>query len=121
MGKPNAGMHEGRHIWFPGISFGADLYWRYRWPGVLIGSILFGSFYALLSRVWYRMADLNRSTWSLLIAVYPSTFLQGPPLRSVSETAWNWFYEFPKYLAILIALAWIIESVSRLWRNQSHS
>jgi len=121
MGKPNAGVHEGRHIWFPGISFGADLYWRYRWPGVLIGSIVFGSFYALLCRFWYRMADLNRSTWSLLIALYPSTFLQGPPLRSVSETAWNWLYEFPKYLAILIVLALIVESLRKLWRNQAHS
>ncbi|PWL21965.1 MAG: hypothetical protein DCO99_09440 [Synechococcus sp. XM-24] len=121
MGKPNAGVREGRHIWFPGISFGADLYWRYRWTGVLIGSIVFGGFYALLCRFWYRMADLNRSTWSLLIALYPSTFLQGPPLRSVSETAWNWLYEFPKYLAILIVLALIIESLRKLWRNQAHS
>ena len=120
MGQPNAGMHEGRHIWFPGISFGADLYWRYRWPGVVAGSIGFSLFYALLARIWYRLADLNRSTLSALIALYPSTFLQGPPLRSVSETAWNWFYEFPKYLGIIIALALLIEAVSRLWTRRSH-
>lgn len=118
MGTPDAGMHEGRHIWFPGISFGADLYWRFRWPGVIIGSSLFGLGYALLCRLWYRLADLNRSTASALIAIYPATFLQGPPLRSVSETAWNWLYEFPKYVLILAVITLLIEALSRLWPGQ---
>jgi hypothetical protein len=114
MGTPNAGMAGGRHIWFPGISFGADLYWRFRWPGVAIGGIIFGLVYAGFCRAWYALADLNKSTASALIALYPATFLQGPPLRSLMETAWNWLYEFPKYLLILAVVACIIETVSRL-------
>ena len=121
MGQPTAGMHEGRHIWFPGISFGGDLYWRFRWQGVILGSITFGLFYALFSSFWYRLANLNRSTFSVLVALYPSTFLQGPPLRSVSETIWNWFYEFPKYILILAAVGIIIELISALWRRLSRN
>lgn len=121
MGTPDAGTYQGRHIWFPGISFGADLYWRYRWPGVIVGSSLFGLAYALICRLWYRLADLQRSTASVLIALYPATFLQGPPLRSVSETAWNWLYEFPKYILILAALTLLIEGLSRLWPQRSHT
>ena len=118
MEQPDAGTHEGRHIWFPGISFGADLYWRYRWTGVIIGSLAFGAFYAAMCRVWYHIADLNKNTLSALIALYPSTFLQGPPLRSVSETAWNWLYEFPKYIAILLVLTLLIEGISWLWTRR---
>ena len=121
MGTPNAGTFEGRHIWFPGISMGADLYWRFRWPGVVTGSLLFGLLYAGFCRFWYHFADLNRNTASALIALYPATFLQGPPLRSLSETAWNWLYEFPKYLLILAVVCMIVEGISRLAPEQSHA
>lgn len=121
MGTPNAGTFEGRHVWFPGISLGGDLYWRFRWPGVVLGSLLFGLAYAGFCRLWYRLADLNRNTASVLIALFPGTFLQGPPLRSISETAWNWLYEFPKYLLILTMLCLIVETVSHLAHGKAHS
>jgi len=120
-GSPNEGTQDGRHIWFPGVSFSADLYWRFRWPGVLLGSSIFGLLYAYFCRAWYQLAALNRSTATTLIALFPSTFLQGPPLRSLSETAWNWFYEFPKYVLILAAITVLIEFVNRLWPGRAPS
>jgi hypothetical protein len=121
MGTPNAGTFEGRHVWFPGISLGGDLYWRFRWPGVAVGSAIFGLAYAGFCRLWYHLADLNRNTASVLVALFPATFLQGPPLRSLSETAWNWVYEFPKYLLILGIVCLIVETVSRLAPGQPHA
>lgn len=120
-GSPNEGIQNGRHIWFPGVSFSADLYWRFRWPGVVIGSSLFGLMYAYFCRIWYQLADLRRSTATMLIALFPSTFLQGPPLRSLSETAWNWLYEFPKYIIILGSMIVLIALINRLWPAESPS
>ncbi|WP_029626088.1 hypothetical protein [Synechococcus sp. CB0205] len=120
-GSPSEGTQDGRHIWFPGVSLSADLYWRFRWPGVLLGSSIFGLLYAYFCRAWYQLAALNRSTATTLIALFPSTFLQGPPLRSLSETAWNWFYEFPKYVLILAAITVLIEFVNRLWPGRAPS
>lgn len=112
IGDPQIGTHQGRHVWFPGISMGADLYWRYRWPGVIIGSLFFGLAYAAFCRFWYRFANLNQNNTSVLIALFPSTFLQGPPLRSVLETAWNWLYEFPKYLVVCIVMCLLINAIN---------
>jgi len=50
----------------------------------------------------------------LLLATYPAGFIDGLPLRSVSETVWNWFWELPKYLLILFTLAWLTESLFRI-------
>ena len=121
IGDPQIGTYQGRHVWFPGVSMGADLYWRYRWPGVATGSLIFGFFYAGFCRIWYRFANLNQSTASVLTALYPATFLQGPPLRSVSETAWNWLYEFPKYLLIFAIICMIVNTVSRFAPLQPHA
>lgn len=112
--QPNHGKKEGRYRTFRNVSFGADLYWRFRWPGVVIGSSLFGVFYALASRLWYRYASLDGEVYGVLLALYPSTFLQGPPLRSVSETAWNWLYEFPKYFLVLLAVGFVIKSLTKI-------
>ena len=109
MGKPEFGTVNGKHVWFPNVSFGGDLYWRFRKGGVVIGALLFAAVYAALCRVWYSCASLSSSLLAFLIALYPATFLNGLPLRSVSETAWNWLWEFPKYLLILLLLAWVVD------------
>jgi len=114
MGTPELGTVGGIHIWFPNVSLGGDLYRRFRWPGVILGSIIFGLFYALLSRIWYQIASLSDRFYRFLIAIYPATFFNGVPLRSVSETVWNWFWDFPKYLLVLLVLSWLVERLHRL-------
>lgn len=120
IGAPTAGMHEGRHIWFPGVSLAADLYWRFRWPGVILGSLIFAILFNAFARLWYRFASLKRGTASMLIALYPTTFLQGPPLRSISETAWNWGYELPKYAIILFFIYLIVNYLNRHDTTSQH-
>ncbi len=119
MGESKTGVVNGQHVWFPNVSFGGDLYRRYRWPGVLLGSLAFALFYALMARLWYQAASLSDSLFRLLLAVYPASFIDGLPLRSVSETVWNWFWELPKYLLVLLVLAWMIEGLYRLASRRS--
>jgi hypothetical protein len=114
MGQPLAGTVNGKHVWFPNVSFAGDLYWRFRGGGVVIGSLLFAAFYALLCRLWYHWASLSGSLLAFLVAVYPATFLNGLPLRSLSETVWNWFWDFPKYVITLVLLAWVVDRVHPL-------
>ena len=114
IGQPLAGTVNGKHVWFPNVSFAGDLYWRFRGGGVVIGSLLFAAFYALLCRLWYRWASLSGSLLAFLVAVYPATFLNGLPLRSLSETVWNWFWDFPKYVVALVLLAWVVDRVHPL-------
>lgn len=117
MGQMTTGVVNGQHVWFPNLTFGGDLFRRYRWPGVAVGALLFGLFYALMARIWYQVASIGRSLYTLLLAVYPASFIDGLPLRSLSETVWNWFYELPKYLLILLLLSWLVEGLLRLGRR----
>lgn len=113
MGGETVGMVNNQHTWFPNISFGGDLYRRFRWPGVVIGAAIFGLFYAGMARLWYQLASLSQSLFALLVAFYPSSFIDGVPLRSLSETVWNWCWELPKYLLVLLVLSWMVEGLYR--------
>lgn len=119
-GTPKANMHEGRYVSFESITTGGDLYWRFRWPGIVAGGTILGIIYSLSCRLWYKYSDLGHNTYTVVLALFPATFLQGPPLRSVLETAWNWLYEIPKYGIILILISMSIECLIRTtsWRKR---
>jgi hypothetical protein len=121
MGQMDAGVVDGQHVWFPNVTLGGDLYRRYRWPGVVLGAAGFGLFYALMARIWYQTASLSQSLFAFLLAIYPASFIDGVPLRSVSETIWNWFWEFPKYLLVMLVLSWFVEGLHRLMSRRSIS
>jgi hypothetical protein len=121
MGEINTGVVDGQHVWFPNVTFGGDLYRRYRWPGVVLGAAGFGLFYALMARIWYQTASLSHSLFAFLLAIYPASFIDGLPLRSVSETVWNWFWEFPKYLMVFLVMSWFIEGFYKLINRRSVS
>jgi hypothetical protein len=119
IGDLSLGTAGGRHYWFPGVSLEADLYWRFRWFGVVFGGLIFGLFYAFISRFWYRFARLDGGLVSFLLALYPATFLQGPPLRGLMETIWVWGYEFPKYLLVFGVLVLLIRVLDHPWGQSS--
>ncbi len=112
-------IHDGRYYTFNNVSFGADLFWRFRWAGVITGSIIFGIIYATMSRAWYVNANISGRPLSILIALFPATFLQGPPIRSVSETAWNWFYEIPKYMIVFLIICLLIQLLEKKFSNNN--
>lgn len=108
---PEAGLYRGRYVSFENVTFEGDLYRRFGWPGVIMGSILFGVFFNLFCRLWYLNADLNSNIAVILLTLMPSTFLQGVPLRSVSETGWNWLYEMPKYAIVFLMIGIIFDFI----------
>lgn len=114
-GAPEGGMEKGIWVTFPSITMSADLYSRFRWPGVVIGGLLFGIFYTIVCRVWYKHAFNTLSLGSsVILGLFPATFLQGPPAGTIMKTAWVWGYEIPKYILVIIILVFIIESTNPL-------
>ena len=111
---------DGRYYSFNNVSLGADLYRRFRWNGVFSGSIAFGIMYAIFSRIWYVNANISGKLLAMLIALFPSTFIQGPPIRSVSETAWNWFYELPKYMFVFLAICVVVNLLNKNLSNSKN-
>ena len=98
---------EGREMWFPCLSLPADLMRRWCVSGVLLGSIFVAAFLLVLLRIWYRTASTAGSTFNLLLMLLPATYLQSFPFGTVSETAWSFLWELPKYLIFL----WLIGAV----------
>ena len=96
------------------ISFGGDLYWRGGWGAVILGSFVFAVLFRIFSSFWYRFAG-NEHWWSILLMMYPATFLQAMPLGSLGETAWSWTWELPKYV-VLVGGVYLLRS--RLGRER---
>ena len=98
------------------VSFGGDLYWRGGWVAVILGSFVFAVLFRVFSSFWYRFAS-NEQWWSILLMMYPATFLQAMPLGSLGETAWSWTWELPKYVALVGGVHLLR---SRLGRQRIH-
>ncbi|QNJ07676.1 putative membrane protein [Synechococcus sp. Minos11] len=110
--RPGRGLVNGYYTHFGHVSPGGDLFRRFGYGGVVIGGIVAGFLYGLMGRYWYNNCNLYGSTFVLLFTLLPSTYLQGLPFRSVSETAWTWLYEMPKYFIVFIAIHFIVRWVS---------
>lgn len=96
-------------VWFPCFSLPADLFRRWSLVGLIAGSIFVSSLIHILLRAWYRTASVNGTTFQLLLLLLPSTYLQSFPLGTVSETAWAFLWELPKYLLTFWLLGSLID------------
>ena len=85
--------------WFPCFSLPADLMRRWSVLGLFLGSLVFAASLQFVLRFWYQTVDVSGTTFQLLLLLFPSTYLQSFPLGTVSETAWSFLWELPKYLA----------------------
>lgn len=105
-GKTRKEAEEMVYTSFPCVSLGADLFWRGRWWGVVVGSIVFSLIYCWISRLWYSYASLDSYT-GILVLAFPSTFIGMYPAGSVGETIWLWTWDIAKYgLVGLMILFW---------------
>jgi hypothetical protein len=96
-------------VWFPCLSLPADLFRRWHWPGVVLGSALVAGVVQILMRLWYRQVALPGTSFQLLLLVYPASYLQSFPFGTVSETCWALFWELPKYLLVLWGLGKLVD------------
>ena len=94
---------EAKH-WFPCLSLGGDLFRRWSFPGVLIGSFVIATSVHFLLGLWYRCVTIRGDSFQLLIVLLPATYLQSFPFGTVSETVWALLWELPKYLVLLWVL-----------------
>ena len=96
-------------VWFPCFSLPADLMRRWSVPGLLLGSLATAGFVQLLFSLWYRNISTSGSTFQLLLALLPATYLQSFPFGTVSETAWFLLWELPKYLFVYWAIGAVVD------------
>ena len=102
-------------VWFPCFSLPADLMRRWALPGVLLGSLLVSGFVHVLFRIWYRTASISGTTFQLILFFFPATYLQSFPFGTVSETAWVFLWELPKYLFVF----WVMGVSVDHWLRRS--
>lgn len=115
MNKESAGVVNGKHTWFPNISFPGDLYRRWRIPGLITGSLVFSVFYVGLAKAWDKYAIVSyKSAYSTCIAFIPASFSCSLPLRSLNETLWNWAYDVPKMFVLLVIACLLAKSVGKV-------
>ena len=98
-------------VWFPCFSLPADLLRRWSFSGLLLGSIAVAFCVQSLFFLWYRNISVPGSTYQLLLTLLPATYLQSFPFGTVSETAWAFLWELPKYLLCF----WLIGAAVDSW------
>lgn len=105
----NAQESQWSRVWFPCITLPGDLYRRWGWIGVYIGSSLCALIIFVYIRLWCINVAGHGSTYAMLLYLYPSTYLQSFPFGTVSETCWSLFWEIPKYLIVFMILGKVID------------
>ena len=96
-------------VWFPCFSLPADLMRRWSLLGLLLGSLLVAAFVQFLLFLWYSNVRTFGSTFQLLLVLFPATYIQSFPFGTVSETAWSFLWELPKYLFVLLAMGALVD------------
>jgi len=96
---------------FSCVSFVGDLFWRWRWIGVIIGTSAFGLMYYIFTIGWRRVIALD-SLSGCLAFCFPVSFLTLYPSGSVGETFWLWTWDIQKYILLFLLLR-ILDNGSR--------
>jgi len=90
------------------ISLTADLFRRFGWPGVAIGTFLGWWVYGRASRVLYFIYSKLDAFFGAVLIVFSSSFFLFRPFGTVLSTWWIWAYDLPKHLVVLTAMCCIV-------------
>lgn len=86
------------------VSFNADLYRRFSWPGIVVGNVLFFSLFGLFYRKVFDILYKRNALLGILLILYTFSYFSRGPTNTVMETWWQWAYEFPKHLVPILAI-----------------
>jgi hypothetical protein len=89
---------------FRTISFFADMYRRFGFPGLVIGTFIAAWFFATISA---RVISIFHSRRRLCGLMFLMLMMEGYmlfPFSTLLRSFWLWFYDIPKHLVVLIAL-----------------
>lgn len=95
------------------ISFTADMFRRFGWMGVVMGSLVIGIFHGRIYRFAFRMQRGPYRLYATLFVLYGISYLTSTPYMTMLETCWMWMWELPKHFLLLMFLAFISSQLSR--------
>lgn len=98
------------------ISFSADMYRRFGWPGIPLGNLLLGlflgCFFSWVFRLYRRQPVIG-----FLLLVYFLTYFPAVPFLTLLETFWLWFWELPKHLLVLLFFSAFARACFPRWKG----
>ena len=93
------------------VGFNADLYRRFSWPGIVVGTVFFYLGFGFFYRKILDILLKKNALLGMILVLYTFSFFTRFPVSTVMETWWNWAYDFPKHLVLIcflyISLKWI--------------
>lgn len=82
------------------ISFVGDLYRRFGFWGVIVGSFSIGLFLKIIEIILLKVNNAFYLMYNFIFILY----FPGIPFRSFLESIWIWFYEIPKYCTVFLII-----------------
>ena len=100
------------------ISFTADMFRRFGWMGVVVGSLVIGIFHGRIYRFAFRMQRGPYRLYATLFVLYGISYLTSTPYQTMLETCWMWMWELPKHLLVLLLIIALASVPSRKSRSE---
>lgn len=100
------------------ISFTADMFRRFGWMGVVMGSLVIGVFHGRIYRFAFRMQRGPYRLYATLFVLYGISYLTSTPYMTMLETCWMWMWELPKHLLVLLLITTLVSVPSRQSRSE---
>ena len=122
-GKSKLEMNDGSAIakesmgvvnptWFPCISTAGDLWRRGGYVSVCYGGVCMGILVAVFDLAWIWVGCKIKGSLSLLLMLYPASYVHYGLLGTTRELIWQIGWELPKYILVLV----VISSFARVKR-----
>jgi hypothetical protein len=86
------------------ISLPADLFRRFGWLGVGVGMPLAFVAYGALSYFCYAVFLYRNFVIGTILVLYTASFFSSLPLQTLLTTWWNFAYDLPRHLIVLLGL-----------------
>ena len=112
------GYRPNDFVFGAGISFTADMFRRFDWSGVAIGSLVLGIFLGFIYRLAFRAQRGRRRVFATIFVLYGITYLCSTPYLTLLETCWIWLWEMPKHLLVLFFLTAFASVLYRRSRSE---
>lgn len=97
--------------WYPCITFPGDMFRRFKWVGVVVGSSVCGFVVLVADRIWQSLR-YARGTWALILVLLPVTLLRTAPTGTLKEVTGIYPWELVKYAVICALVGYAIEMIT---------
>jgi hypothetical protein len=102
---------------FQTISFFADMFRRFGFTGIVVGSIVAGWFYGAVSAFVISLFHSRRKLYGLLMILLLMGSYTFFPFSTMLRCSWIWLYDVPKHVLALIAFVMVVKSLNADYRR----